>query len=35
MALVAPQATEPDIDRHTELFAEMSHELAGSAPGLR
>jgi glutamate-1-semialdehyde 2,1-aminomutase len=35
MALVAPQATVADIDRHTELFAEMSRELAGSAPGLR
>jgi glutamate-1-semialdehyde 2,1-aminomutase len=27
MALVAPQATEADIDRHTELFGEMAGEL--------
>jgi glutamate-1-semialdehyde 2,1-aminomutase len=35
MALVAPQATEADIDRHSALFAEMAQELAGSAPELR
>lgn len=28
MALVAPQATEADIDRHTELFAAMADELS-------
>lgn len=27
MALVAPQATEADIDRHSELFAEMARQL--------
>jgi glutamate-1-semialdehyde 2,1-aminomutase len=27
MALVAPQATEADIDRHTELFGAMANEL--------
>ena len=27
MALVAPQATDADIDRHTQLFAEMAAEL--------
>jgi len=31
MALVAPQATEADIDRHTELFAEMARELRDPA----
>ena len=34
MALVAPQATEADIDRHTELFAEMARELLGRASRL-
>ena len=31
MALIAPQATEADIDRHTELFADMARELTGRA----
>jgi glutamate-1-semialdehyde 2,1-aminomutase len=34
MALVAPQATEDDIDRHSVLFAEMAAELTGPASGL-
>jgi len=29
MALIAPQATEADIDRHTDAFREMAAELAG------
>lgn len=35
MALVAPQATEADIDRHTVLFGEMARELSDSASGPR
>lgn len=34
MALVAPQATEADIDRHTELFAAMAGELRERALGV-
>jgi glutamate-1-semialdehyde 2,1-aminomutase len=31
MALIAPQATEADIDRHTALFREMAAELTASS----
>jgi glutamate-1-semialdehyde 2,1-aminomutase len=34
MALVAPQTTEDDIDRHSVLFAEMAAELTRPASGL-
>lgn len=32
MALVAPEATEADVDRHSALFAEMAGELADLGP---
>ena len=33
MALVAPQTTEADVDRHTALFGEMAQRLVGASPG--
>ncbi len=29
MALMSPATTEADVDRHTEVFAEATRELAG------
>ena len=34
MALVAPQATEADIDRHSDLFGAMAYELREGALGV-
>jgi len=28
MALMCPQSTEADVDRHTEVFAEAAQDLA-------
>jgi glutamate-1-semialdehyde aminotransferase len=33
MALIAPQTTEADVDRHTALFGEMAARLANSVAG--
>ncbi len=33
MALIAPQTTEADVDRHTALFAEMARRLMGATTG--
>jgi glutamate-1-semialdehyde 2,1-aminomutase len=29
MALMAPTTTEPDVDRHTEVFAATAREVLG------
>jgi hypothetical protein len=29
MALMSPATTEEDVDRHTKVFAQATHELAG------